>query len=94
MHLRDVGHTLLIGPTGGGKTVWIGFCLAMLDALVGAEGGTQILLDKDGGNETVVRALGGRYARLAKGEASGAAPLKALPDEEASGPGCRSGSAG
>ena len=60
MHLRDVGHTLLIGPTGGGKTVWIGFCLAMLDALVGAERGTQILLDKDGGNETVVRAMGGR----------------------------------
>ncbi|MGE3280023.1 MAG: type IV secretion system protein VirB4 [Alphaproteobacteria bacterium] len=83
MHLRDVGHTLLIGPTGGGKTVWIAFCLVMLDALVGAEGGTQILFDKDGGNETVVRAMGGRYVRLAKGEHSGAAPLKALPDGEA-----------
>lgn len=26
---RDIGHTLILGPTGSGKTVWIGFLLAM-----------------------------------------------------------------
>ncbi len=84
MHLRDVGHTLLIGPTGGGKTVWIAFCLVMLDALVGDEGGTQLLFDKDGSNETTIRTMAGSYSRLAKGSDSGAAPLRALPNHDAS----------
>lgn len=84
MHLRDVGHTLIIGPNGSGKTVWIAFCLVLLDALVGGQGGTQLLLDKDGANEITVRAMGGSYARLKRGEDSGVAPLKALKNDEAS----------
>jgi type IV secretion system protein VirB4 len=83
-HLRDIGHAKLVGPTGSGKTLFIGFCVALLDALVGGQGGTQLLLDKDGGNEIVVRAMGGAYARLKRGEASGVAPLKALQNDEAS----------
>lgn len=83
-HLRDVGHRLRIGPTGSGKTLHMAFETVMLDPLVRARGGRQIVFDKDGGNEILVRAMGGAVARLRRGEASGAAPLRALPDTEAS----------
>jgi type IV secretion system protein VirB4 len=83
-HLRDVGHRLRIGPTGSGKTLHMAFETVMLDPLVRARGGRQIIFDKDGGNEILVRAMGGAVARLRRGEASGAAPLRALPNTEAS----------
>lgn len=80
-HLRDVGMTVRVGPTGSGKTLSMGFEIAMLDPLVGGQGGTQIVFDKDGGNETLVRALGGPYATLRRGLPC-TAPLRALPDTE------------
>lgn len=78
-HLRDVGHTLRIGPTGSGKTLSLGFDLVMLDPLVGGQGGTQIVLDKDNGNRIAVQALGGPYATLRRGHPC-TAPLRALPN--------------
>ena len=55
---RDVGHTFLCGPTGGGKTVIIGFLISMLTKF----GCTQVIIDKDRGLEILVRALGGRIS--------------------------------
>ena len=40
---KDTGHTLICGPTGSGKTVFIGFLIAMLDR----QGVTQVVFDKD-----------------------------------------------
>src|SRR6185312_11695647 len=60
---RDTGHTLICGPTGSGKTVFIGFLVAML----AARGTTQVLFDKDRGLEILVRALGGAYCPLRNG---------------------------
>jgi type IV secretion system protein VirB4 len=40
---KDTGHTLICGPTGSGKTVFIGFMVAML----ARQGVTQVLFDKD-----------------------------------------------
>ena len=72
---RDTGHTFICGPTGSGKTVFLGFCVAMLAKL----GATQVIFDKDRGLEILVRAMGGRYRPLKFGAPTGFNPL-ALPE--------------
>jgi len=52
---RDTGHTFICGPTGSGKTVFIGFLISMLQL----RGVSQVIIDKDRGLEILVRALGG-----------------------------------
>ena len=69
---RDTGHTFICGPTGSGKTVFIGFLVAML----ASRGTTQVVFDKDQGLEILVRALGGEYFSLAHGEPTGLNPLQ------------------
>jgi len=69
---KDTGHTFICGPTGSGKTVLIGFLIAMLSR----QGATQVVLDKDHGLEILVRALGGEYLSLRNGTATGFNPLQ------------------
>jgi type IV secretion system protein VirB4 len=72
---RDTGHTFICGPTGSGKTVLVGFLLAMLHR----QGVTQIVFDKDRGLEILVRALGGEYLPLRNAVPSGFNPLQLPP---------------
>jgi len=72
---KDTGHTLICGPTGSGKTVFIGFLLSML----ARQGATQVVFDKDRGLEILIRALGGAYCPLKNGEPTGFNPLKLSP---------------
>ncbi len=69
---KDTGHTLICGPTGSGKTVLIGFLVAML----ARQGATQVVFDKDRGLEILVRGLGGDYLPLKSGAATGFNPLQ------------------
>ncbi|MGA2708710.1 MAG: VirB4 family type IV secretion/conjugal transfer ATPase [Steroidobacteraceae bacterium] len=69
---KDTGHTLICGPTGSGKTVFIGFLIAMLCR----QGATQVIFDKDRGLEILVRALGGEYLPLKSGVSTGFNPLQ------------------
>lgn len=69
---KDTGHTFICGPTGSGKTVFVGFLVAMLSR----QGVTQVLFDKDRGLEILVRALGGTYLPLRNGHATGFNPLQ------------------
>jgi type IV secretion system protein VirB4 len=69
---KDTGHTLICGPTGSGKTVFIGFLIAMLER----QGATQVIFDKDRGLEILVRALGGEYLPLRNGVPTGFNPLQ------------------
>jgi type IV secretion system protein VirB4 len=69
---KDTGHTLICGPTGSGKTVFIGFLIAMLDR----QNATQVVFDKDHGLEILVRALGGEYFPLKNGVPTGFNPLQ------------------
>jgi type IV secretion system protein VirB4 len=69
---KDTGHTFICGPTGSGKTVFIGFMVAML----ARQGVTQVLFDKDKGLEILVRALGGEYLPLKNGTPTGFNPLQ------------------
>lgn len=73
MHL---GHTLVLGKSGTGKTVLATFLLSQLTAfsrpetfLDGAVNKklTAIYLDKDYGAEIAIRAMGGQYNRLKNG---------------------------
>jgi type IV secretion system protein VirB4 len=68
---KDTGHTLICGPTGSGKTVFIGFLVAQLSR----QGAAQVIFDKDRGLEILVRALGGEYCALKNGEPTGFNPL-------------------
>ena len=69
---KDTGHMLVCGPTGSGKTVFIGFLIAMLSR----QDVTQIVFDKDRGLEILRRALGGAYFPLRSGEPTGFNPLQ------------------
>jgi len=75
---KDTGHTFICGPTGSGKTVFIGFLLAMLHR----QGATQVVFDKDRGLEILVRALGGQYLQLRSGVSTGFNPLQLPPTPE------------
>ncbi len=69
---NDTGHTLICGPTGSGKTVFIGFMIALL----ARREVSQIVFDKDRGLEILVRALGGEYFPLKNGAPTGFNPLQ------------------
>jgi type IV secretion system protein VirB4 len=69
---KDIGHTFICGPTGSGKTVFVGFLVAMLSK----QDVTQVIFDKDRGLEILVRALGGEYLPLSNGVPTGFNPLQ------------------
>jgi len=75
-HKGDLGHTLIIGPSGGGKTVLLNFLMAQAEKT----GARQIFIDKDRGAQIFVQASGGTYLALRNGVATGFSPLKALCD--------------
>src|SRR3546814_8174131 len=71
-------HTLIIGPSGGGKTVLLNFLMAQTEKT----GARQIFIDKDRGAQIFVQASGGTYLALHNGVPTGFSPLKALRSEE------------
>lgn len=75
---RVAGHTLMLGPTGAGKTVVQTFLLAQAEKYKP----TVFSFDKDQGQEIFIRAMGGRYFNLKMGEPTGFNPFDA-PDTPA-----------
>ncbi len=73
----SVGHTLVLGRTGTGKTLTTAF-LATQAQRVGAR---LFFFDKDRGLEMAVRALGGRYNEIRAGVPTGLNPLASETDE-------------
>jgi len=73
---KDTGHSFICGPTGSGKTVFIGFLVTLLQL----RGVTQVIFDKDRGLEILVRALGGEYFELKHGLPTGFNPLQLTGD--------------
>lgn len=72
---RVPGHTLMLGPTGAGKTVIQTFMLAQCEKYKP----TVFTFDKDQGQEIFVKAMGGKYLTLQNGQPSGFNPC-AMPD--------------
>lgn len=75
LHVADRGNTLVLGPTGQGKTLTTSFLFAQSLKL----GGRRVFLDKDRGMEIFVRAIGGEYFRIESQRSTGWNPLQ-LPD--------------
>ncbi len=71
-HVRDVGHTLIIGPTGAGKTVLMNFLCAQAQKFQPR----MFFFDKDRGAEIFIRALGGIYTLIDPGVQCGFNPLQ------------------
>jgi type IV secretion system protein VirB4 len=71
-HLRDVGHTTIIGPTGSGKTVLMNFLCAQAQKYQCR----LFFFDKDRGAEIFLRALGGEYTAIDPSEACNFNPLQ------------------
>ncbi len=74
-HLRDVGHTTIIGPTGAGKTVMMNFLCAQAQKFKCR----LFFFDKDRGAEIFLRALNGKYTIIDPSKKCGFNPLQ-LPD--------------
>lgn len=74
-HVQDVGHTLIIGPTGAGKTVLMNFLCAQAQKFKPR----MFFFDKDRGAEIFIRALGGVYTAIDPGRRCNFNPLQ-LPD--------------
>lgn len=77
-HVRDVGHTLIIGPTGAGKTVLMNFLCAEAQKFKPR----MFFFDKDRGAEIFIRALDGVYTTVDPGKRCNFNPLQ-LPDNGA-----------
>ncbi len=74
-HLRDVGHTTIIGPTGAGKTVLMNFLCCQAQKF----NCRLFFFDKDRGADIFIRSLGGSYNIIEPGERLFVQPLQ-LPD--------------
>ena len=66
-----IGHTLVLGRSGGGKTTTVAFLVAQAQRA----GVRTILFDKEAGLKMAVIALGGRYAEIKAGRPTGLNPL-------------------
>jgi type IV secretion system protein VirB4 len=88
-HVADVAMTIIFGPIGSGKTALLMFLLAMFEQSMMQENvasgmrGSVVFFDKDRGGELLVRASGGIYLELRRGQASRMAPLRGLKDTDA-----------
>jgi len=71
-HIRDVGHTMIVGPTGSGKTVLLNFLCAQAQKFRPK----LFFFDKDRGAEIFVRAIGGIYIIPSASKVSGFNPFQ------------------
>jgi type IV secretion system protein VirB4 len=71
-HVRDVGHTMVIGPTGAGKTVLLNFLCAQAQKF----NCRLFFFDKDHGAEIFIRAIEGIYMKPQRSSPSGFNPLQ------------------
>lgn len=71
-HVRDVGHTTIIGPTGAGKTVLMNFLCAQAQKFRCR----MFFFDKDRGAEIFIRAIKGVYSVIDPGKPCNFNPLQ------------------
>jgi type IV secretion system protein VirB4 len=83
-HRKELGNYKIIGRSGAGKTV-LKLALRLLARKQVMRGGGRLKIfsfDKDFGEEICIRAMGGRYFRIAGGEPTGMNPFSMAPTAE------------
>ncbi len=75
---KDVGHTLVLGPTGAGKTVFVTAMQTLLDKFRAS----YVCFTKDNDQELVIRALGGKFRPLKMGSPTGFNPFQLDPTKK------------
>ncbi len=77
LHVSDVGHTLILGPTGSGKSTLVGLLIAQFFRYPGAQ---VFLFDKDYSAYVLAHACGAEYYDIAGDDERGLAftPLAAI----------------
>jgi len=71
-HVRDVGHSMIIGPTGAGKTVLMNFLMAQAQKF----DPRMFFFDKDRGAEIFIRAVYGQYTIIDPSAGAGFNPCQ------------------
>src|SRR3546814_14227827 len=71
-HSADLGHSMVIGPSAGGKTVLVNFLMAQLEKFDARD----IFIDMDHGADIFVRASGGPFPAQRNRDPAGCAPPK------------------
>jgi type IV secretion system protein VirB4 len=83
-HRKELGNYKIIGRSGGGKTV-LKLALRLMARKQALAGGASLKIfsfDKDYGEEICIRAMGGRYFRIAAGAPIGLNPFSLPPTAE------------
>lgn len=77
LHAGDVGHTMIVGPTGSGKSVLLSTLVAQWRRYPGAQ---IYLFDKGRSARAVILGMGGDFFDLGEKDALGLQPLERIED--------------
>ncbi|WP_135209827.1 conjugal transfer protein TrbE [Vitreimonas flagellata] len=77
LHVGDVGHTMIVGPTGAGKSVLLATLAAQWLRYADAQ---VFLFDKDRSSRATILGLGGDFFDLGEEDALGLQPLAKIDD--------------
>ncbi len=76
LHVDDVGHTLIFGPTGSGKSTLLALIAAQFRRYAGAQ---VFVFDKGRSMQPLTLAIGGDHYEIGEGEIDGAPALAFCP---------------
>ncbi len=79
IHVGDLGHTMIIGPTGSGKSTFLGLLIAQHRKYKDSH---VYVFDKDNSNKVVTLSLGGDYYDVGLNHSVSLAPLSHIDDPE------------
>ena len=79
LHIKDVGHTLMIGPTGSGKSVHLNCIEAAFRKYKNAR---VIIFDKGASSKVLTMGVGGKFYDIGKSRALSFQPLAHIDDED------------
>jgi len=78
-HVGDVGHMMILGPTGAGKSVFLSFMMMQFRRYTGAQ---IFIFDKGASSRATILAMGGDFYDLGQNEELSFQPLSAIGNEE------------
>lgn len=78
-HIDDVGHTLIVGPTGAGKSVLLSILALQFRRYAGSR---IFIFDKGGSARATILGLGGEHYDLGSSASIAFQPLAGVDDEE------------